>query len=111
MKNRADMSSPSRIYTDTNPENMVAAPKGSWFIRRHDLFYINVSGGVRGEWKQLPYKTIILPRPPEDKLIQFKEPYEIWEKTTDGFVDGFRKILPKTGWKFLSNKDAFASQI
>ena len=95
------------VYVDTNPENIVAAKKNALFIRKHDKFYVNHSGVVDGKWEKLNYRTVIIPRPPANKLIKYRKEFEIWIKTTDGFYDEFKKLMPKTGWKFLNNKDIF----
>ena len=103
----------SSIYTDCNPENIVPAKKGAWFFRRDSNFYVNDSGDVNGTWVQLPYKTVILPRPNPNKLILYSQRFQLWQKSTDGFKapwtlgDRTVSILPKTGWKLISNEDAF----
>jgi hypothetical protein len=98
------------IYTETNPENIIPARKGSWFFRKRDKFYVNYDGNVDGKWITIPYKTVILPRPNPNKLIIYERPTVLWEKTTDGFLNEFEVLLPKTGWKFLSYKDVFIAK-
>ena len=95
------------IYTDTNPENIIPAPKGAWFFRKAKKFYVNYSGDVAGQWIELPYLTVILPRPNPNKVIIYEHNTMLWEKTTNGFLDEFRELLPKTGWKFYSYDDVF----
>lgn len=97
----------SSIYTDTNPENIIPARKGAWFFRKAKNFYINYSGDIQGEWIQLPYTTVIIPRPNPNKVIIYEHNTMLWEKTTDGFLDEFKELLPKTGWKFYSYQDVF----
>lgn len=97
------------IYTDTNPENIIAAKKGAFFCRREKEFFVNYQGNLEeGPWEKLNYRTVIIPFPPPTKQIQYKRPHEIWFKTTDGFFDDTGKLMPKTGWKFYSYQDAFA---
>lgn len=96
------------IYTDTNPENIIVAKKNAMFFRSGHEFYVNYSGVVNGKWEKLLYKTVIIPHPPKSKLIKYKKEQELWIKTTDGFFDEFENLLPKTGWKFLSNQNIFA---
>jgi len=96
------------IYTDTNPENIIVAKKNAMFFRSGHEFYVNYSGVVNGKWEKLLYKTVIIPHPPKSKLIKYKKEQELWIKTTDGFFDEFEDLLPKTGWKFLSNQNIFA---
>lgn len=103
----------SSMFTDCDPENIISARKGAWFFRRDNNFYINTSGDVSGEWTRLPYKTVIIPRPNPNKLVLYKQRFQLWEKTTDGFNapwtmgDRVTSILPKTGWKTISYEDAF----
>jgi len=99
----------STIYTDTNPENIIPAKKGALFFRREKNFYVNHSGNLNGQWLQLPYLTVILPRPDPRKLIIYEHKYMVFEKTTDGYLDEFKEIMPKTGWKFYSYEDVFAA--
>ena len=95
------------LYTDTNPENIVSAKRGAWFFRKNKFFYVNHSGDIKGKWIQLPYPTVILPRPNPRKIIMYEYPTMLWQKTTDGYLNEFREVLPKTGWKFYSYDDAF----
>jgi hypothetical protein len=95
------------VYIDTNPENIIHAKKNALFIRNQKNFYVNHSGVVDGKWEKLNYKTVIIPHPPANKLIKYKKEFELWLKTTDGFYDEFKKLLPKTGWKFLNNQNIF----
>lgn len=97
------------IYTDTNPEGIIAAKKGALFFRREKEFFVNYDGNLEvGPWEKLHYRTVIIPPPPASKLIQYKRPYEIWTKTTDGFFDDTGRLMPKTGWKIYAYKDAFS---
>jgi len=109
MPQRSDEINKKFIYTDTNPENIVVAKKHALFYRRGNEFYINHSGVVNGKWEKLPYKTVIIPHPPKSKVIKYKKEQELWVKTTDGFFDEFKDLLPDTGWKFLSNQNIFAA--
>lgn len=97
------------VYTDTNPENIVSAKKNALFFRKGSEFYVNQSGVMNGKWEKLPYKTVIIPPPSLTKLIKYKQPQELWIKTTDGYYDEFKKLMPKTGWKFLSYQNVFTS--
>lgn len=92
------------LYTKTNPENIISAPKGSWFFRQGGDFFVNTGKS----WVKLPFKTVILPAPDEDRIIKYEQPFELWFKFSDGFYDEFRKLMPKTGWKFFSHKNIFA---
>ena len=109
MSKRLDEINKKFIYTDTNPENIVVAKKNALFFRKGNEFYINRSGVVNGKWEKLPYKTVIIPHPPKSKAIKYKKEQELWVKTTDGFFDEFKDLLPDTGWKFLSNQNIFAA--
>ena len=108
MSKRLDDFNKKFIYTDTNPENIIVAKKNAMFFRSGNEFYVNHSGVVNGKWEKLLYKTVIIPHPPKSKLIKYKKAQELWVKTTDGFFDEFEDLLPKTGWKFLSNQNIFA---
>lgn len=100
------------VYTETNPEGIIAAKKGAFFYRRETDFYINREGNIQnGEWEKLNYKTVIIPPPPASKTIKYKKPHEIWLKTTDGFLNEFEQLMPKTGWQIFAYKDAFAMQL
>ena len=109
MSKRLDETDKKFIYTDTNPENIIVAKKHALFFRSGHEFYVNHSGVVNGKWEKLPYKTVIIPPPPKSKIIKYKKAQELWVKTTDGFFDEFEDLLPKTGWKFLSNQNIFAA--
>ena len=109
MSKRLDDFNKKFIYTDTNPENIIVAKKNAMFFRSGNEFYVNHSGVVNGKWEKLPYKTVIIPRPPKSKAIKYKKEQELWVKTTDGFFDEFEDLLPDTGWKFLSNQNIFAA--
>jgi hypothetical protein len=95
------------VYIETNPENIISAKKGAYFYRKGTEFFVNYSGNLDGKWEKLPYKTVIIPAPPRNKLYQYKQPQELWRKTTDGFIDEFKDLLPKTGWKFVSYANIF----
>lgn len=100
------------VYTETNPEGIIAAKKGAFFYRRETDFYINKTGNIQsGQWEKLNYKTVIIPPPPASKIIKYKKPHEIWLKTTDGLLNEFEQLMPKTGWKLFAYKDAFAMQL
>lgn len=100
------------IYTETNPEGIIAAKKGAFFYRRNNEFYLNEEGNLEtGNWRKLELRTVVIPPPPLTKLIQYRRPHEIWIKTTDGFFNDYEQLMPKTGWKIFSYKDAFAIQI
>jgi hypothetical protein len=107
MAQRTDEFNKKDIYTATNPENIVSSKKNALFFRRGKEFFVNYEGNLDGKWQKLPYKTVILPPPPQSKPIIYKNEYELWVKTTDGHFDEFNALLPKTGWKFLSNKNIF----
>jgi hypothetical protein len=107
MPQRLDEFNKKFIYTDTNPENIIVAKKNAMFFRKNNEFYVNHSGVVNGKWEKLPYKTVIIPPPPLTKIIKYKKDQELWIKTTDGFYDEFKELLPKTGWKFLNNQNIF----
>lgn len=95
------------VYTETNPENIISAKKNAYFYRKGNDFYVNHSGYIDGKWEKLPYKTVIIPPPPSSRLIKYKQPQELWLKTTDGFYDQYKALMPKTGWKFLSTQNVF----
>ena len=96
------------VYIDTNPENIINAKKGAYFFRDGNAFYVNHTGHLDGPWEKLPYKTVIIPYPPRNKLYKYKQPYELWVKTTNGFIDQYNDLLPKTGWKLVGYKDVFS---
>lgn len=97
------------IYTRTDPNNIISAPKGALFFRRHHRFYLNPSGNLTSNWTLLPYKTVVIPVPDEDKPIRFEHPYEVWRKRSDGLKDELGYLLPKTDWTFFSYDDVFVS--
>ena len=99
------------LYTKTSPENILAAPKGAWFFRDGNDFYLNLSGNIDGDWIQLPYRAVIIPFPRLGKEILFEQPMELWFKTSDGFVDQYNVLHPKVGWTFYAyNVDVFLSK-
>lgn len=109
MGSRTDDFNKKFLYTETNPEGIIAGKKGIFFFRKEQEFFVNYNGNLEsGAWEKLPYRTVIIPAPPASKVIQYKKPYEIWLKTTDGFYNDENKLMPKTGWKFYAYKDAFA---
>lgn len=97
------------VYTRTDPNNIISAPKGALFFRRNAQFYLNVSGNLASSWTLLPYKTVIIPVPDEDKPILFEYEFEVWSKNSDGLTDELGYRLPKTDWKFFSHDDIFVS--
>ncbi len=107
MSQRLDEFNKKYIYTDTNPENIIAGKKNALFFRRGENFYFNADGNLDGYWEKLNYRTVIIPPPVLTKLIRFKTANEVWVKDTDGFYNEFEQLMPKTGWKFLSYKDIF----
>lgn len=109
MPQRLDEFNKKFIYTDTNPENIIAGRKNALFFRKNEFFYFNADGNLDGHWQKLPYRTVIIPPPVLTKLIKFRTPTELWIKTTDGYLDEFNEVLPKTGWKFMSYKDVFST--
>lgn len=109
MPQRLDEFNKKFIYTNTNPENIVAAKKNAYFFRRGKDFYVNHEGNLDAAWEKLPYRTVIIPPPPLTKLIQYKTPTELWIKKTDGYYNEYEQLLPKTGWKLVSTSvDVFA---
>lgn len=98
------------VYTTTNPENIIGAPKGALFFRRGLEFYLNREGNLDATWTKLPYRTVILPHPPLTKEIKYEHPYEVWLKTIDGNYDEYGNLLPKQGWTFVSNDNLFSRQ-
>lgn len=109
MPARVDEFNKKFVYTETNPEGIVAAKKDAFFYRRDKEFFVNLDGNLEiGPWQKLPYRTVIIPPPSISKEIRYKRPHEIWIKTTDGFYDQEGKLMPKTGWKVYAYKDAFA---
>jgi hypothetical protein len=90
------------LYTKTNPENIIESPANGWFFRKGNDFWLNTSGDLYGTWIKLPYKTVILPRPPDNKLILFEQEMELWIKNSDGFIDEYEVVHPKTDWKFYA---------
>lgn len=109
MPQRLDEFNKKFVYTNTNPENIIVAKKNALFYRKGNEFYVNHDGVINGKWQKLPYKTVIIPPPPLTKLIKYKQPQELWIKTSDGFFNEFKELLPKTGWKFLNNQNIFVS--
>jgi len=95
------------VYTSTNPENIVDGKKNALFFRKDYDFFINHKGIINGYWEKLPYRTVIIPHPPLNKIIKYKKRYEVWLKTTNGYFDQYGNILTKTGWKFLYNYNIF----
>lgn len=109
MPARVDDFNKKFVYTETNPEGIISAKKGALFYRREKEFFFNIDGNFDvGPWMKLPYKTVIIPPPPVSKLIKYKRPHEIWIKNSDGFIDEYGKLMPKTDWKVYSYRDAFA---
>lgn len=112
MPARLDDFNKTFVYTETNPEGIISAKKGAFFYRRGKEFYVNLEGNLEsGFWEKLNYRTVIIPPPPLIKLIEYKRPHEIWEKTTDGFYNEQNILMPKTGWQVYAYKDAFALQL
>lgn len=109
MPQRLDEFNKKFVYTNTNPENIIVAKKNALFYRKGNEFYVNHDGVINGKWQKLPYKTVIIPPPPLTKLIKYKQPQELWIKTSDGFFNEYKELLPKTGWKFLNNQNIFVS--
>lgn len=107
MPQRTDEFNKKFLYTGTNPEGIISAKKDALFFRRGKEFYVNYTGVLDGKWVKLANKTVIIPAPAANKPIIYKQPYELWVKTTNGFLDEFNDLKPKTGWKFLSYKDVF----
>lgn len=94
-------------YTKTDPNNIISAKKGALFFRRFHKFFFNPNGNIQSHWIQLPYRTVILPVPDDDKPIFFEEPFEVWEKKSDGKTDELGYLLPKTDWVPFSHSDLF----
>jgi hypothetical protein len=107
MPPRLDEFNKKFVYTDTNPENIIVAKKNALFFRKNNEFYVNHSGVVNGKWEKLPYKTVIIPPPPLTKIIKYKQTQELWIKSSDGFYNEYKELMPKTGWKFLNNQNIF----
>ena len=97
------------IYTRTDPNSIIAAPKGALLFRRNNRFYLNRTGNLTSNWTLLPYKTVINPVPDEDKPIRFEHKFEVWIKNSDGLKDELGYLLPKTDWKFFSYDDLFVT--
>ena len=95
------------FYVETNPENIISAPKNAFFFRNGTDFFLNTSGDINGYWERLQYRTVILPAIDEDTLLNYEHPCELWIKTTDGFYDEFKVLMPKTGWQFFTYKNIF----
>ena len=87
MPQRLDEFNKKFVYTNTNPENIIVAKKNALFYRKGNEFYVNHDGVINGKWQKLPYKTVIIPPPPLTKLIKYKQPQELWIKTSDGFFN------------------------
>lgn len=109
MNSRLDDFNNKFIYVETNPENIIEGKKNALFFRNGQEFFINNDGVIDGKWEKLPYRTVIIPPPPTDKILRYKENYELWLKTTDGYIDEYGDLLPKTGWMFLTNQNVFLS--
>lgn len=97
------------VYTETNPENIIEGKKDSLFFRYENSFYFNEDGVLDSSWEVLPYRTVVIPFPNLSKEIKYEHPYELWIKTTDGYIDQYGDLLPKTGWKFMGNINVFAN--
>ena len=97
------------IYTRTDPNSIIAAPKGALLFRRNNRFYLNRTGNLTSNWTLLPYKTVINPVPDEDKPIRFEHKFEVWIKNSDGLKDELGYLLPKTDWKFFSYDHLFVT--
>ena len=108
MPQRLDEFNKKFVYTNTNPENIISGRKNALFSREGNNFFFNAGGNASGTWTKLPYRTVIIPPPPLTKLIEYEHASEMWLKTTDGFYDRYNKLMPKTGWQFLSYTDATA---
>jgi hypothetical protein len=73
------------VYTETNPEGIIAAKKGAFFYRRGKEFYVNLEGNLQsGFWEKLNYRTVIIPPPPANKIIDVPTKYGLKPRT--GFL-------------------------
>ena len=97
------------IYTRTDPNSIIAAPKGALFFRRNTQFYLNLSGNFASKWSLLPYKTVIILVLDEDKPIRYEHSCEVWIKSSNGLKDELGYLLPKTDWKLFSYDDIFVA--
>lgn len=107
MAARLDEFNKKFVYTKCNPENIVEGKKDSLFFRNNTDFYFNPDGVIDSKWKKLPYRTVIIPPPSDVKILKYEKPFELWIKTTDGYIDQYGDLMPKTGWKFLSYQNIF----
>ena len=103
------MSNPNSLLRQSNPENIVTAPKGSIFSRKGEDFFLFKNGNVeklsvsKKAFALLHKNNIWYPTLKED-TITFVTDGETWVKTGSGNT--------KNGWKQLSStKSAFATEI
>ena len=92
------------VYIGTNPENIISANKGALFFRDNTTFFLNSSGNAKGQWVKLPYRTVVSPPPPKNVPIKYKNPTELWIKTTDGYLDALGIFSRKQGGNFSHTK-------
>ena len=103
------MSNPNSLLNQSNPENIVTAPKGSIFSREADNFFLFTNGNVNRlnvskKAFALAYKNEIWYPTLKDDTISFATEGETWVKIGSG--------TNKTGWRQLSSaKSIFATEI
>jgi alpha-tubulin suppressor-like RCC1 family protein len=103
------MSNPNSLLNQSNPENIVTAPKGSIFSRNADNFFLFTNGTVKKlnvskKAFALLYKNNIWYPTLKEDTISFATDGETWLKIGSG--------TNKTGWKQLSStKSIFATEI
>lgn len=94
-------------YTKTSPENVLSAKKGAMFFRTGSAFYINRSGNLSSNWERLNMRTVIVPYPDVNSMLQYEHKCDLWFKASDGLYNQFAELLPKTNWMFVSHKNPF----
>lgn len=103
------MSNPNSLLSQSNPENIVTAPKGSIFSRKGEDFFLFTNGNVKKlnvskKAFAIQHKNEIWYPTLKEDTITFATYGETWVKTGSGNT--------KNGWKQLSStKSAFATEI
>jgi alpha-tubulin suppressor-like RCC1 family protein len=101
------MSNPNSLLNQSNPENIVTAPKGSIFSREAEEFFLFKNGSseqlsVSKKTFAIQYKNEIWYPTLKEDTITFATAGETWVKTGSGNT--------KTGWKQLSNTKSMFSR-
>ncbi len=107
MPDRIQIGQQQKKYTETNPNNIIPAKKGALFARVGHDFYLFSSN----KWNKLTYRTVILPRPNANDLINYEREYEVWGKEKDGLPDKDSVFSDKLGWVFYGYKKPFSDEV